>query len=238
MTDVFDQPEGEAPETNPLDQLVGEGKKFRDVSALAKGKLEADNHISNLEQELAELRTELKARLTLEEMMSSIETKRGQPNSEMPDTRRQEPEVKNTSDIDLAAEVQKLLRQERLKETRESNLASTRAALRERFGDDYNNKLTEISNELGVSVGFLKEMGETSPAGFIKLIDSVAKPDDKRPLGAPTSMKSTVPVDPSVKKDAAYFRKLRKENPSAYFSRQVQKEMHDQALRLGEAFFN
>ena len=35
-------------------ELVGEGKKFSDVESLAKGKLESDKHVENLENQIKE----------------------------------------------------------------------------------------------------------------------------------------------------------------------------------------
>ena len=68
MTDIFDSATTEVTTTSEqqtqtndsfVTQLVGEGKKFKDYEALAKGKLEADRHIGEITKTLDELRAEL-----------------------------------------------------------------------------------------------------------------------------------------------------------------------------------
>lgn len=48
-----------APQADPLTELVGDGKKFKDVSALAKAKVESDKFIEQLQAENAQMRKEL-----------------------------------------------------------------------------------------------------------------------------------------------------------------------------------
>jgi hypothetical protein len=58
---------------NPLEALVGEGKKFKTAEDLARGKLEADNFVKQLQTELATLREDLNGRIKLEEFMDRLE---------------------------------------------------------------------------------------------------------------------------------------------------------------------
>src|SRR5688572_23205514 len=67
-------------------ELVGDGKKFNDEKALAKGKAFADHHISLLEAEKAEmveehrkLREELNARAALEELIDQMKKEPTEP---------------------------------------------------------------------------------------------------------------------------------------------------------------
>lgn len=228
MTDLFS-----SEQEVRFEDLVGEGKKFRDPDAVAKKIVHADQHISNLEKELAEMRQELQTRLTVEEMMEKLESKA--PTREIPDTPRQEPGKEK--DIDLTSEVQKLLKQEKEKERRETNIATSRAGLKERFGADYNQRLKSIAEELSVSEEFLTQMAASSPSGFLKLVDSVAKPDDNRPTTPPKSAADPLKLASPDRKNKAYYEKIRKENPALYFSRRVQNEMHNEAVKQGAAFF-
>ena len=63
---------GEVITENFLDHLVGEGKKFTDPEAMAKGKYESDRHVSNLEKQLAELKEDLDKATQMDEMMELI----------------------------------------------------------------------------------------------------------------------------------------------------------------------
>jgi hypothetical protein len=230
MTDLFS---GEAPEVR-FEDLVGEGKKFRDPDAVAKKVIHADQHIERLEREQAELRAELAARQTVEDMLNKLQ--KPAP-SEVPVTPRQEPGAKE--EVNLSAEVQRLLQEERAKESRQKNIEAARKGLKDRFGPDYNQRLEKIAEEMSISKDFLTSIASTSPDGFFKLIDSVAKPDDNRPTTPPTPSHDPLKMQQGVgRKNNAYYQNLRKENPSLYFSRKVQNEMHSEVMKQGASFYS
>lgn len=225
-----------APESVTADQLVGEGKKFKTADDLAKSKVHADQHISNLEKELSELRGELQARLTVEQLMEKIQKPAEKPNDQR---NVEQPKPQEPGSPNLTEEVSKILAAERRKEKAESNLNSVRNELKTRFGADYNQKLASIADELNVSKEFLTDMAKTSPTGFLKLIDSVAPADKERPITPPQSERNSAGVIPnSGVKNAAYYRELRRTKPDVYFSKKVQAEMHNEAVRQGASFYN
>jgi len=247
MADLFDAGDKTQNPAPVLEDLVGEGKKFADVNALAKAKVESDAFIETLKAETAEMRAELQARKTLEEMMEKIPSAQA-PNSETSTTPRQEPAsiagllVKETTDApNLSEEVKKLLKAEKENDRVASNIEATRAGLVERFGADYNTKLASIASTLEVSEDFLREMGKKSPSGFLKLIDSVAEPDSKRSSAPVTGSVDTARVAAQAHtgaKNKAYYTNLRKTDRATYMSRAIQAEMHDEMIRQGNAFFN
>lgn len=231
MSDLF---EGNADDVVKFDDLVGAGKKYADPDAAAKKIVHADKHITNLETELAELRVELQARTTLESMLDKLKTP--DTTERAPNTDRQEPG--SISNVDLASEVQKLLQAEKSKEKKATNIETARTELKKRFGADYNAKLKAIAETLDVTPNFLTDMATTSPSGFLKLIDSVAKPDPNGVGLPPQSFDlSKGGADPNVK-NKTYFDNIRKTDLNAYFSRKVQTEMHEQAMKLGSAFYS
>lgn len=227
MTDIL----GDAPANlDTFDALVGEGKKYSDPNALAKAKTHADAHISTLESELNELRAELRARTSVEEIISKMK-----PNSETPPNEGREPNsIPNVEGL-----VQKELDRIRAKESADSNLEKTRKGLKERFGDDYNKNLEAAASTLQVTPAFLKQLATTSPEAVFRLLDSVkTAPAPVRPVAPPQGgVNAAVTVGADSIKNNAYYSKLRREDPNTYFSRRVQKEMHDQAMRQGEAFY-
>ena len=235
MSELFD------PEEVTFETLVGDGKKYKTPDEIVKAKVHADKHITTLESELAELRTELAARVSVEEMLEKIQTpapvQQQQPTREMPTTPRQEPGSSEEPKVDLQSEVQKLLKQEKEKDRRDANIKAAREGLKERFGADYNAKVKQIASDLEVSEDYLTSVAASSPNGFLKLIDSVAPKDDNRPTTPPNPQYNPTRVPSIDKKNAAYYRELKKSDPTAYFSKKTQKEMHDQALKMGPAFY-
>ena len=232
MSDLF---ESTAPA--PLyEDLVGEGKKFKDNAAVVNKIVHADKHISTLEAELAQARADLQARSTLEELTERLAKNQNSevPNRELPDTNR--PDAVKTDDIE--AKIAAALKADRDKTNRDSNITKVRDGLKERFGPDYNNELPAIAAELGVGTDFLNNIAGTSPSAFLKLVDSVKKPDRKGITPPPASRDlGTQPGSGGIK-NAAYYRELRKTDPMAYNSRRVQSEMHRQAMELGSDFYS
>lgn len=233
MTDLLD-PIDEA----TFEALVGEGKKFKDPDALAKGKLEADHHIANLEKELSDMRAELQGRLSMEELLDKVQTRTSNDEVTPPNPLnvRTDEQEDGLVSRDLAKEVRALVEAERKKERREANVSSAKAELKKRFGADYNSKLQNIADSLEVSVNMLSDMAATSPAGFIKLIDSVAKPD--KDISIPnTQIDTNRDRKEFTSKNAAYYKELRRSDPKTYWSKHNQVEMNREAVRQGSAFY-
>lgn len=222
-----------------FEALVGEGKKFRDGDALAKKAVHADRHIENLEKELADMRAELQGRLSMEEMLEKVQTRSDPANPPQPSNLFSgEDDGGSQKKIDLAEEVRKVVQTERQKERRDSNIESAKTELKKRFGADYKQKLEQIAESLEVGVSMLNDMAASSPSGFLKLVDSVAKPDANFQI--PSNGKNPAANQPGFHsiKNAAYYTDLRKNDPKLYWSKKVQSEMHRQAVELGDAFFN
>lgn len=240
MTDLFNDDQVEV----SFDSLVGEGKKFKTADDLAKSKIEADRFIEQLKKEAEEARTELRSRLSLEELSEQLLSRQAQPKPVTPPvevSRRQE-EIPNPAPAvekpNLQEEVRKLLDEERNRATREKNISETRSALKERFGGDYNATLHQITEELGVSDKFLSDMAATSPQAFLKLVDSVRAPDANRPLSPPQGgVDTSKQFNQQLIKNNAYYQKMRKEDPKLYFSKRIQAELHNEAMRQGPKFF-
>lgn len=236
MTDLFDN--DQTVEVT-FDALVGEGKKFKSADDLAKSKLEADRFIEQLKKEADEARTELRSRLSLEELSEQLLSRAAQPNPTPPvEASRRQDDPAPTPQPNLQEEVKKLLAEEKSRASRENNISQTRAALKERFGGDYNATLRQITEELGVSDKFLSDMAATAPAAFLKLVDSVQAPDVNRPTSPPQSgVDTSKQFNQQLSKNNAYYQKMRKEDPKLYFSKRIQTELHNEAMRQGQKFF-
>lgn len=222
-----------------FEQLVGEGKKFKTPDDLAKAKLESDRFIEQLKSEAEEARKELRSRLSLEELSEQLLTRTATPKPETPPLEANRSQDDKPAPVDVKEEVQRLLREEKNSERVSLNIKQTREALKERFGGDYQATLRQIAEELNVSDKFLADAAAASPTAFLKLVDSVRAPDNNRPTSPPAGTVDTSrQFNQTVSKNNAYFQKLRKEDPKAYFSKKVQKELYDEAMRQGSKFFD
>ena len=79
---VFD---GTTPQDQPLettsvvDQLVGEGKKFKTIEDALNGKIESDNYITELKSKLSALEAEALKGNRIEELLSQLQAKATTP---------------------------------------------------------------------------------------------------------------------------------------------------------------
>lgn len=232
---------GESPNSNdtaqntandPFSQLVGEGKKFSDANALAEGKLESDRYIEQLKREAQELRDELGKRPSKEEILDIVKATQEGRGDTKPGL--DEEAVKNlvNSQVKEMGEAEK----------RAANNQKAVAAMVEKFGDKAAEVTAEKARELNVSVEYLKNMAETSPALFLQTMGVTASQQgrdtsNQRMEGSRNTEQLQQGSAPSADK-WSYYEDIRRNNPSEYFSPKVQNEIFEKRKRLGEAFMN
>ncbi len=249
MTELFSPNNGQTPPTSggEVDYVEYAKTKFKDekgeldVVALAKGKYEADQAIAQRNQELAGLRSDLDTRLNMEQLLADLKAKAssltgpedGTPNpSAQPETI-----VKPITDEELRAKYQEFANQEKQKESLERNVAFVREELTKAFGSSFEAKVLAKASELGVNREFLTSMAATAPKAFLELVGAHGTPRSVDPnvgIAPRSSLQSTAP---SGTKNYAYYQKLMKDDPREYWSVRVQKELHAQALKQGDAFY-
>lgn len=221
--------------------LVGEGKKFKDLESLARGKHEADQFIARLLKEQNELRKDMEARLSLEELVSKIGSNTsGGANSQQPQSasegrNNENSDNSHTKTVDINELVEAAIGRKQTELARQANLATVEAELKATWGSDYANKLRKAVETLGVSPDFIDDVAAKAPKAAVALLLG----------GEPSKSKGTVNAAPvrssvntqgmaSASNDASrskeYYSKLRKENPKAYWSPKVQMEIHELAL--------
>ena len=203
-----------------FEQLVGEGKKFNSQEDLAKGKVESDRFIEQLQSELSGLREELDKRMTSEEVLAKIREETNSANQA-----QGEQTSPSLSEDKVAELVKNTLESTRTEEQRNTNLKAVDDKLVELYGDKANAELTKKANELGVGVDFLAGVAMQSPAAFFNTV------------GINTNQQTTPGVTQSTVNTEAlaqtggqapqqgskeYFDNLRKENPREYWNPKTQ----------------
>lgn len=250
---IFDpQPVQETldPEKSALDQLVGEGKKFSDAEALAKGKFQSDNHIKTLEAELALLRkehSEVKEELSKNKTANEIfeEIRRIRPEAEAANNQQttvvenREAEEVNLNDA-VSQAVKEALSVMRTEEQSQSNLSKSMTALTEKFGDQAQTVLNQKSQQLGMTMDQLKTMAAENSTAFLALVGASPVTQGETITNTPSMPTSTQSTELSKpeKKGYSYYEKMRKEDPVRYRSPEVQNEMFDLAKSQGDDFLN
>ena len=125
------------------------------------------------------------------------------------------------------------------KSIRDRNLAEVKETLVKAFGNDYQTKLRSVAEELSLTPEDLTETASKNPKAFYKLIGYDSNQSSQRnTLFTPPSSQQNNSFSPSVqKRDWNYYEKLRKSDPSTYWTPTVQNQMHNDAIEQQEMFF-
>lgn len=222
---VDNAPEQGQPATSaqpdPVSEYVGEGKKYRDINEALKATDHAQEHISNLEKEMAELREELNKRLSVEEALEKAKVNQG--SAEIPSTQIDETTIKSfVKNAIVEAETEK---------EKAINTKSVVAKLSSVYGDKAEQQYIEMAQKYNLPINELNELAGKSPTAVLAMFGI----DNSVTQSAPQPSKGSVNTEAfrqtGVKEGTyAYYENMRRENPSKYFSPKVQQEMHKLAV--------
>lgn len=245
MDDIFNSEDVNA---NYLDQLVGEGKKFKDQEALAKGKFEADKTIEARDRELAELREELTKRLSNEDLLKQFESHQQRNTNTMDNVK---PEADNITpsakadtplkDEDLIERIRNVTKEDREREQMQANLEVVKDALLKAFGtpEKAAEAVRQKASELGVSVDFLQSAAAKSPKAFFVQLGLESQAQNALAPRSDVNVQSLNYSNPGIKEGTyEWYRQIQKTNPGVYFSPKIQNQLMKDALRLGDAFYS
>lgn len=230
-----------------LGEYVGEGKKFKDVADLAKGKAHSDAFIARLEKEMEGLRTELNTRLKLEEFMDRMNSNNSsqaasQTTQTAGSSNQFEGTAQNTiSPTDIEKVIEQRLQAREAEKAVQTNLEMTKSKLQAAFGENYVSELEARTQSLGLSKDFVNDLAKREPKALFALLNLNETPQRQAPdVFAPRGSVNTGGLSQASSQEKTFkdYEKLRKENPAVYWSSQVQNEIHRQAEKLGERFYS
>src|SRR5882672_3792205 len=123
-----------------LTELVGEGKKFKDVQALARGKYEADQTVEQMKARLDELRTDYQtlhetreAGATLKDLVDQLRTQKPSEGTFTPPAKDENVQPKSE---DLKALIRSGYEELKASEQAEQNLNIVQQRLKDRYGNN------------------------------------------------------------------------------------------------------
>lgn len=244
-TQTEQTPEQTQTETTPqesfLQKLVeAKGENWKDPEVLAKGKLEADAYIKALEEQLAQQREDLaKADYQskiLEQLQNkaadSTAAKNGVPNNNgSTDTQNT---TASLSEDDLKSLVEQTLTQREKDAVIKQNIQAVNQELEKTFGTEAEATVQKKAQELGMSMQRMQQIAAESPSAFFALIGE--KRQISNPMVSGSVRTEGVNMQASTERDWAYYQKLRRENPKAYYSPKTQQQIMADRLRLGDKF--
>lgn len=225
-----------------LQELVGEGKKFKTPQDLARGKFEADQYVEVLKKRSDELRADFlrvseenKAKAKLEELIDQMKNQQRQTSSDTPPANDERQPAIKPEDLESLIDSRMSARETEAKARQ--NFKIVQDKLKERFGNNYQNALNEQIENLGLTVDDVNTLARKSPAAFFKTMGLDQQQEDSFQAPPRTSRRSDsfVPTG-KEKRTWSYYQNLKKQNPNLYYDPKIAVQMHNDAMELGESF--
>ena len=240
LTDTVD------PEKNYHEELVGEGKKYKDEQALARSKVEGDHHISQLERELHGIRDELKSRTDMETLVTELKelsTKEVvivEDPSTLENKHHEEPAKSEQTPEQIEQLVNTLVEKRENTHRLQRNLSEVTDKLSTLWGDKAQKSWVDLREELNMSEQELRDFASTKPEAVLKMAGLVKQelvpPDDSLFSHGNVQLRSLEQPISGVK-DQKYYDEIRRRDPDKYHSKELQVEMHKEAQKQQESFF-
>jgi DNA polymerase III alpha subunit (gram-positive type) len=233
------------PETSPQESYVqklveAKGENWKDPEVLAKGKLEADGYIKTLEDQLAQMREDMKKQDYQAQILEQLQNKATEStavNNEVPNNNGDINTQNTTASVDeetLKSLVEQTLSQREKDNTVQQNLSQVDKELESSFGTEAAATVQKKAQELGMSMDRLRDIAAESPSAFFTLIGQPQKTFSPMVQGSVRT--EGVNMQASTERDWSYYQKLRRENRNLYYSPKVQQQMFQDKARLGEKF--
>lgn len=217
-----------------LESLVGEGRKFKTVEELARGKKEADAFIQRLQGELEGLRAELKEREDSKRMVEDLR-------KELLEKKEPAP-IKDMSNTDIKSVVTEQLKELEAQKNAEQNLKIINEKMFGKYGKDAADVVAKKAIALGVNKGFLESVALRSPQAFLTMMGVEEIQEASKPASGATKqgISSSVNVEAAItnvpqQAQKNYYDTMRKENPTLYWSAKVQNQLA-KAIAEGKYF--
>ena len=231
------------PGSNYFEQLVGEGKKFKDPESLARGKFESDNYIRHKEQQYDELRAdylklreEYNAGQRLQTLIDQLSTQQQQQLASSDNTQANGVQQAQIDPKQIESLVSSKIQEHEITKMQMENFNAVRNKLVEQYGENYQNVLKKQVSDLGLTEAEVNEMAKRHPKVLMRTL-GLDQPAQRQDFQTPTrSSQSSFTPTGAPKRTWSYYQKMKKENPKQYTDPKTQVQMHKDAIAMGEAF--
>lgn len=244
--DVF-TPTGDKNES-VLDSLVGQGKKFVDSEALAKGKQEADVFIEQLKEEkrlaleeLEKVQKEKGTEYTVADLIKAVKDSTADPGNDGKGPPAQTPE-------DLQELIKNVLKGEQAQATAFANRSKGNALVLQKVDGNVEAAtalVAERAKSLGLAPEKLAELSEESPEAFAKVMGLDVKDVPQQGTVALPKSNQILPQGDAVMeidghKTKAWFDAQRKEMGTRKYlnNNRIQNQLMRASQALGTKFYN
>ncbi len=244
-TEIFNS-NGEGEQTDFLNQLVGEGKKFNTAEELAKGKAEADRYIEQLKQELVTEKAKSTNSEETNQKLQVLMDKLAEPNrnTQLENDNRQAVGNTNSTDaqslenLNVEEKVLEVLKERERKQLETTNVSKVRDELSKLYGEKAQEVLEGRAQQLGMSMTQINSLAASSPSALLELVT----PKDLKETNTNFSSSvnsdalNTNSTDPNAR-GWSYYRDLKKKDPGAFWKAWPQMNADIEKVG-GDKFYN
>jgi hypothetical protein len=223
------------PEKDYYNDLVGEGKKFRDNKALAYSKMNADltikikdRMLDDMRRDLEQARIEAASRARVEDLLTKINNP--SPIAPKVTTDETKPEINMT---ELESLVDKRIQQTAIQSKQQENLNMVKSELTKRFGDNLDNKLKEV----GLDGESAAQLAKVNPQLVLKALGVERQPEgtfSAPPRNTPLNSTTRAPEQ----RTWSYYQKLFSDPKNAHlkYDPKINTQMQKDYIAIGQAF--
>lgn len=214
--------------TGTVAELVGEGKKYKTVEALAASVQYANEHITRLEKEAREKQEKIDAAARAEEVFNKLLNDKQQNAPTLPTSSGMTPEQ-------VTKLINDNLTQFERNKTAEANKKTANDLIVNHFGDQTKAIafLTSKAAELGLSTQFLAETASRSPSALINLLGINVNNQSALNSVITSSVNTTVTTNTGTPKHGTveYYQAMYKTDKKKYYTPAIQNEIMAMATK-------
>jgi hypothetical protein len=251
VTEQATQTESQTTETtSPQDSFVAKlveakGENWSNPEVLAKGKLEADTYIQQLESQLTQMREDLGKQDYAAKLLDQLQNKAADPTTAKPVMPNNNNDIGGTSEgntnpslseEDLKSLVEQTLTAREKDSVVKQNLSFVDAELEKSFGTNAKATVQNKAKELGISIERMQEIAAESPNAFFSLIGEPKK--SFNPMVQGSVRTEGVNMQTSAERNWSYYQNLRKSDRHTYYSPKIQQQLMEDKMRMGDKFGN
>jgi hypothetical protein len=209
--------------------LVGETQKYKTPEELAKAYTNADQFIETLKEENRKLREQTMAAKTIDDVLERMSKHSNAPENDNPTAQGYTPE-------DVQQLVEKTLVGREVAKTRTDNLLLADKLMKEKFGD----KATEVFKQRAgtqAKAQILMDLAANDPQEFVSFFAGVTLNNSNTGSMNTTSVPSTGGDRSNIEGSKSWAAKIRKENPSLYWSQDFQYKLQQTVTKNPSLYF-
>jgi hypothetical protein len=212
--------------------LVGETQKYKTPEELAKAYTNADQFIETLKEENRKLREQTMAAKTIDDVLERMSKQSNAPENDNPPAQGYTPE-------DVQQLVEKTLVGREVAKARTDNLMLADKLMKEKFGE----KAEEVFKQRATTQAkahILMDLAANDPQEFLSFFAGVV-PNNSNTMDTgsmnTTSVPSTGGDRSNIEGSKAWAAKIRKENPSLYWSQDFQYKLQQTVTKNPTLYF-